>query len=345
MNRFNAGNPVTLKDIARMVGVDASTVSRTINHPEKVKEKTRTHILETIETYNYHPNLVARGLQTSKSNLLAMVVPNFSNLAFAKITKGFHDSIQGSDYELIICSTQESVEEEIEISRALVRQRVSGIVFVGSVGTYQLDIPFHIFRNNTEVLMLDREINDDHINVFLLDAYHGIKMALNHLLNLGHTQIGIITGYERSIQAKFRVTLIRTILQELGIVIPENYIREGDWTAAGGWHAMEDLLSLDTRPTAVFALTDTMAMGAIGAAATLGFSIPDDLSVVGFNNEPGSESFNPPLTTIGPHAYNIGVQAAKLILERLEKGSKKRVVKTFPVDLLIRKSTAPPPGR
>lgn len=337
-------SPVTLKDIASMVGVDASTVSRAINHPEKVKEKTLDKINQTIEALNYHPNLVARGLQTSRSNLLAMVVPNFSNLAFANITKGFHEMLKGSGYELIICSSQEDPDEEIAISRALVRQRVSGIVFVGSVGTYEKDIPFHIFENNTEVLLFDREVEHEHINVFLLDAYHGIKSALGHLMNLGHRHLGIITGHERSIHAKLRVTLVRNILDELGIVVPESYIREGDWSAAGGWHAMEDLLAMDPRPTAVFAITDTMAMGAIGAANTLGYRVPEDISVVGFNNEPGSESFNPPLTTIGPHAYSMGSQACKFLLERLEKGSGQRVVKKFPVDLLIRKSTAPPPS-
>jgi LacI family transcriptional regulator len=335
-------NPITLKDIATMVGVDTSTVSRAINHPEKVKPTTLEKINQHITDLNYHPNLVARGLQMARSNLLAMVVPNFSNLAFAKIAKGFHDTLKGNGYELIICSSLEDPAEEIEISRALIRQRVSGIVFVGTVGTYEQDIPFHIFENNTEVLIIDREVDYDFINVFLLDAYHGIKIALEHLLGLGHERIAVITGYKRSIQSIQRVSLIQSLLGELGIDVPEKLIREGDWTAAGGWHAMEDILSEKPHPTAVFAITDTMAMGAIGAAHSLGLRVPEDISVIGFNNEPGSESFNPPLTTIGPHAYNIGTQAGKFILERLEKNSTLKVVKNFPLDLIIRKSTAPP---
>jgi DNA-binding LacI/PurR family transcriptional regulator len=333
--------PATLKDIATMVGVDASTVSRAINHPERVKEETLLKIQHHIEELNYHPNLVARGLQTAKSNLIAMIVPNFSNHSFAKITKGFHDALKGTGYELIICSSHEDPDEEIELSKALIRQRVSGIVFVGTVSTYEKDIPFHLFDDNMEVLVIDREIDLDNINVFLFDAYHGIKLAFNHLLQLGHRDIAIITGQERTIQSKNRIALIRGILQELGIEIPPEYIKEGDWTANGAWHAMEDFLMLDPRPTAVFAITDTMAMGAIGAAGAAGLRIPEDISIIGFNNELGSESYNPPLTTIGPHAYNIGKQAAKVITEGLDKGSHKKFVKKFPLDLIIRKSTAP----
>jgi DNA-binding LacI/PurR family transcriptional regulator len=343
MSEENRKSPITLKDIATMIGVDASTVSRAINHPDKVKAATLQKIKQHIKDLNYHPNLVARGLQAAKSNLLAMVVPNFSNLAFAKIAKGFHDALKGTNYELIICSSLEDTQEEIEISNALLRQRVSGIVFVGTVSTYENDIPFDIFKDNIEVLVIDREVHHEHINVFLLDAYHGIKMALNHLQNLGHSRIAIITGHERSIQAKLRIDLIRSILNELEIIVPEVYIRQGDWTAAGGWHAMEDLLNLDLRPTAVFAITDTMAMGAIGAACAAGLRIPQDLSIVGFNNEPGSESFNPPLTTIGPHAYNIGIQAGRFMLDHQETKTNRRVIKRFPLDLIIRKTTAQPP--
>jgi DNA-binding LacI/PurR family transcriptional regulator len=343
MKSRKAASPVTLKDIASSVGVDASTVSRAINHPEKVKEKTLRKIQESIQTLNYHPNLIARGLQTAKSNLLAMVVPNFSNLAFARITRGFYDAMKDSPYEVIICSSQEDPLEEIEISKALVRQRVSGIVYVGSVGSSEHDIPFEIFKNSTEVLVIDRDIPHEHINVFLIDAYHGIKTAFSHLINLGHRNFGIVTGYERSVHARMRVDLIRSILDELAINVPQDYFRQGDWTAAGGWHAMEDLLRLNPRPTVVFAITDTMAMGVIGSAYAAGLSVPDDISVIGFNNEPGSESFNPPLTTIGPPAYSIGMQAGKLILERIEREYENRVVKKFPVDLIIRKSTAAAP--
>ncbi len=338
--RYNPNAPATLKDVANNAGVDASTVSRAINHPEKVKPATLEKIQKHIKELNYHPNLVARGLQAAKSNLLAMVVPNFSSLAFVNITKGFHDAVKGSGYQVIICSSHEDIDEEIEITHSLIRQRISGIVYVGTVSTHEKDIPFQTFEeSNTEVLVIDREIDLDWINIFLLDAYDGIKVALNHLLQLGHKNLGIIIGQQRAIQSIDRVNLIKEILKELDIVIPDYQIKEGDWTASGGWHAMQDFLRQDNPPTAVFAITDTMAMGAISAACASGLKVPEDISVIGFNNEPGSESFNPPLTTIGPHAYNIGMQAGKVILERLEKEFQTRSVKTFPLDLLVRKST------
>ena len=339
-NSTNA--PATLKDIASISGVDISTVSRAINHPEKVKPETLVKIQKHIKEMNYHPNLVARGLQAAKSNLLAMVVPNFSNLSFVKITKGFHDAVKGTGYQVIICSSHEDTDEEIEIAQSLIRQRVSGIVFVGTVSTREKDIPFHLFgRNNIEVLVIDREIDLEGINCFLLDAYHGIKIALNHLLQLGHERLAIITGQERTIHSKDRIALIKKILDELGVVIPDYRFKEGDWSSAGGWYAMEYFLRQDNPPTAVFAITDTTAINAIGAATAAGLRVPEDISVIGFNNEPGSESFNPPLTTIGPHAYDIGMQAGKVILEGLEKVSSLKSVIKFPLDLVIRKSTAP----
>ena len=336
--------PATLKDIASKVGVDASTVSRAINHPEKVKADTLHKIQQHIEDLNYHTNLVARGLQTARSNLLAMIVPNFSNLSFAKITRGFHDALKGTGYELIICSSHEDPDEEIELAKSLIRQRVSGIVFVGTVSTEEKDIPFHLLENNTEVLIIDRNIDLEYVNVFLLDAYHGIKLAIDHLLQLGHERIAVITGQERTIQSKNRVALIKSILSEVRVPFTEDNLKEGDWSAAGAWHAMEDFLMHDPIPTAVFAITDTMAMGAIGAANAAGLRVPEDISIIGFNNEPGSESYNPPLTTIGPHAYNIGMQAGKVILEGIERDGHKRVVKRFPLDLIIRKSTAAAPN-
>lgn len=341
MKKNNYKAPSTIKDIARIAGVDASTVSRAINHPEKVKTETLLKIQAHIKEMNYHPNWVAKGLQTAKSNLLAMCVPNFSNLSFANITKGFHDAVKGSGYQVIICSSHEDPDEEIEISKSLIRQRVSGIVYVGTVSTEEKDIPFHLFDRNMEILVIDREIDIEGINVFLLDAYHGIKLVFDHLLQLGHKRLAIITGQERTIHSKKRIALIKQILNEMNVVIPEHRIKEGDWSSTGGWHAMDDLLHQKDPPTAVFAITDTMAVGAVGAACAAGFKVPEDISVVGFNNEPGTESFNPPLTTIGPHAYDIGMQAGKAIIERLEKGESTQMVKKFPLDLIIRNSTAP----
>lgn len=345
-NNNKVNSPATLKDIASIAGVDASTVSRTINHPEKVRPETRKKIEKVITDLNYHPNLVARGLQTARSNLLAMVVPNFSNLSFAMITKGFHEAVEGSGYQVIICSSHEDPDAELEITLSLIRQRVGGIVYVGTVSTDEKDIPFHLFENNNmEIIVIDREISNPNINVFLLDAYHGIKLALKHLLQLGHRRIAIITGQKKTLQSKNRVNLIMHLLEELHIAIPEHRIKEGNWSSSGGWYAMQDFLRLDEPPTAVFAITDTMAMGAVGAACAAGFRVPQDISVIGFNNEPGSESFNPPLTTIGSHAYDIGVQAGKVILEGLESNPYPKSVREFSLDLIIRKSTGPAPSR
>ncbi len=334
---------MTLKDIAKAAGVDASTVSRAINHPEKVRGETLARISWHIKRLDYQPNFVARGLQKAKSNLIAIVVPNFSNLAFANLMKGFHDALKGTGYELIVCSSLEDPKEEIDICLSLARQRVSGIAFISTVSTYDQDIPFHIFKGNTEVLVIDREVSDEDVGVFLLDVEKGIRMVFNHLIQLGHNHLGIIIGQQRSIHSINRLALIRRIVSEMDVHISDAYIREGDWSSAGGWQAMEHFLTLKPRPTAVFAITDTMAMGAIGAACEAGLRVPEDISVVGFNNEPGSESFNPPLTTMGPHSYNIGMQAGKHILSALESDYHIRVFKKFPLDLIIRRSTAVAP--
>lgn len=332
------GKMVTLKDVAQKAGVTHSTVSRAINHPELLSEDTLSKVQKAIKELNYKPNPFARGLQTSYSKTIALIVPNIQNLAFANIARGVQQALTSRQYSLIIASASESQSQERLLCQNLGYQWVDGVIFASSAGGVP---PVELLRPNTPKVLIERFVPGQKYDSFYLDIDDGVDQVIAHLHALGHERIAVIAGDRASLSSRQRLYAFQHTMAEYGLPYREDYIQIANWTPRGGWEAMEHLISLKEAPTAVFVMTDTMALGAMGAAAAHGLKIPEDISVVGFNNEPGSGEFTPPLTTLDASYYNIGMHAAEVLLMRIDDPEHSFIEVIYPLQLIERASTGP----
>lgn len=333
---LSEGRPTTLKDVAKRAGVTHSTVSRAINHPELLSEETLSTVQKAIKDLDYKPNPFARGLQTSASRSVALIVPNIQNLAYANIVRGVQKTLDDNHYSLIIASSSESRERERLLCRNLSYQWVDGVIFAHSTGGPP---PLELLRPNLATVLIEHIVPGQKLDAFFLEIEDGMRQVVEHLHNLGHKKIALIEGDQVGLKCKQRISAFRHSLESVGLGLAEEYIQSANWTSRGGWEAMERLLCLNDPPTAVFATTDTMALGVIGAIAAHGLNVPVDISVVGFNNEPGSGEFNPPLTTLDASSYDIGVHAAEVLLMRIEDSKRPPIEIMYPLQLVIRSST------
>ncbi|KUO50105.1 MAG: hypothetical protein APF76_06465 [Desulfitibacter sp. BRH_c19] len=332
--------PATLKDVAELAGVTHSTVSRVINHPEIVNPKTREKIWQCIRDLDYQPNPFARGLQTSLSGMIALVVPSITNLAFANFARGVQSCLeQNESYGLTIASSDENCAKEQSICLMLRQHWVDGVIFVSSAGGIP---PIELLPQKMAKVLVERSCKSEDIDTYQLDLDEGVKKACEHLYGLGHSKIAIILGDSMSITSKERLKSFKKALNVLELSYRNEYIEKGMWTSWDAKAAMIRLLHLEDPPTAVFAITDTMAMGAIAGAAELGLNVPMDVSIIGFNNELGSAEYNPPLTTLDTSSFEMGRDAAETLLRRVGEPGRPSVEIMYSTKLLIRASTAPP---
>lgn len=338
---FSLDRPATIKDVAVMAGVSHSTVSRAINHPELLSEETREKIFDCIQKLDYQPNPFGRGLQTSYSKTIALLVPSISNLAFANFTHGVQTALEEKNmqYGLIIFSSDENKEKEKFICNSLRQHWVDGVIFVSSAGGTP---PTQLLPEKMAKVLVERSNNSQRIDSLLLDLDKGIYEACSHLFHLGHRRIAAIIGDATSITSRERLQAFYKAMSALGLTVKEEYVEQGMWTSRGGWDAMVKLLTLKQPPTAVFAITDTMALGAMGAAGYLGLKVPEDVSMIGFNNEPGSAELNPPLTTLNASSLAMGKHATETLFARIQDPQRPVVEIKYAVTLIHRASTAAP---
>lgn len=293
---------------------------------------------QTIKEMDYKPNPFARGLQTFSSKTVALIVPNIQNLAFANLAHGVQKTLDERGYSLIIASASEDREREQLLCKNLSYQWVDGVIFGSSVG---MAPPVELLRPDAAKVLIERIVPGEKLDSFFLDIDDGVRQVIEHLARLRHRKIAIIAGDRNSMSSKQRIFAFRQSLAAMKLPCQDEYIEIANWDSRSSWEAMERLLRLEIPPTAVFVTTDTMALGVMGAIASHGLSVPQDISVVGFNNEPGSGEFTPPLTTLDASSSEIGAHAAEVLLKRIENPSRPFVEILYPLRLVTRASTGP----
>ncbi|TCO68655.1 LacI family DNA-binding transcriptional regulator [Caldanaerobacter subterraneus] len=331
---------VTIKDIARLANVSVTTVSRVINNkPEGVSEETRQKILKLVKELGYQPNAIARGLVTKKTKTIGLIIPDISNPFFPDIARGVEDSAHIYGYNVFLCNTDDNLEKESEYIRALKEKYVDGIIFTSSVPSDYQHI-MELVRDGVPIVMMDRRMESEEIYGVFIDNYEGGYLATKHLIDLGHRKIGCITGPLKVKNARERLEGYKRALLDNGIEVDERLIFEGDYKINSGIIGTEKLLNDNKDITAIFACNDLMAYGAYKTIRSYGYKIPDDISVVGFDDILLSQIMEPQLTTIRQPAYDMGLTAARMLIKLIEgkKVSKKIII--FKPQLVIRQSTA-----
>ncbi|MGI9861446.1 LacI family DNA-binding transcriptional regulator [Moorella naiadis] len=327
-----------MKAIAEQAGVSVATVSRALSRPEMVRPATREKILALVEDLGYKPNPLARGLVTGRTGQIALVVPTLNNPFFAQLVEGCQKFLIPRGYNLIIFSSQEYREKELAILRNLDQRRLDGLILSGS-GFFPDDYHPILAQIRMPAVLIEHLADVNQLSSVYIDDYAGTIMAVQHLVNNGHRQLGVIAGSPHMLTTSRRLKAVKNVLREADLPFAGRQIVYGDYSSLeSGSDGLQALLKSPHPPTAVFAFNDILAIGALKAARELGLKIPGDLAVIGFDDIPMAAYCNPPLSTIRSPSLELGQQAARLLLEQLsrEKAPVKKVL--LPVELVLRGS-------
>jgi LacI family transcriptional regulator len=333
---------VTIRDVARHARVSVATVSHVINGTHYVSPQLRKQVLEAIEALDYRPNRLAQALNSRTIPLLALIVPDISNPYWSQVARAIQDITDLHDYSLIVCSTDGLLEREVRFLRSLLGW-ISGLILH----------PYHVTHKQVSQSMgktipvvilgdfVTAEEYPAHWDRVGGDNQGGAQSAVEHLIQLGHRRIAFIQGPADTPTSIRRLAGFRRAFAVAGLPVSEALLVRGDYTQEGGRQAMDALLDRPDPPTAVFCANDLSAFGALETAKRRGFAIPQELSIVGFDDIDEAAHLAPPLTTIRQSPRQLGTMSARTLFERID-GRTEPVRLTIEFSLIVRQSTAPP---
>jgi LacI family transcriptional regulator len=340
--RKRESKATTIHDIGRTLGLSAMTVSRALNgHPE-VKNETRQRVLSQAAKLNYRPNRWARSLVTSRSHMIGIVIPDLSHGFFAEIIHGVQETIEPAGYNLMLChSAADTVREQKEIEM-LLGSRVDGLLIASNRSEDSPGPLAELLRHGVPFVLLDRFFPDLDCVRVRSDDFETGRLAVEHLISLGHRDIAHIGGPEVS-TSRLRRDGYAAALKAYGIPSRSEWMAAGDFTVPGGYEAARRLLARRRRPTALFAANDPSAIGAIHACRNVGLDVPGDISIVGAGCIENSFYPTPFLTTIDWPRRELGAEAGRILVKLVAGGPQPdRLDIIYRPSLLVRKSTGPP---
>ena len=330
----------SIRDVAARAGVSVTTHTHTLNGTRFVSEQAKAKVHEAAHALGYVPSEIARGLKHNTTRTLGMLVPNNSNPYFAEIIRGVEHHSYATGYSLLLCNSNDDPQQQADHLRVLAERRVDGIVLVASGHD---DAVVAVCKDlRLPLVLVDREIDAIAIDLIEVDHVAGGELATAHLLAMGHERVACIVGPSDLRPSHQREAGWRRALAKAGIEPRADEIVRGDFGPESGAAAMRRLLQSPRRPTAVFVCNDMMAIGALHAAHEAGISVPDQLSIVGFDDIELAAYTSPPLTTVAQPKEAIGTGAAGLLLERLREGRVEPRRTVLQPALHLRSSTARP---
>ncbi len=337
----------TISDVAKRAGVSAMTVSRVVNGSGYSSTETRARVEAAIEELGYVPNALARQLRSKRTKTIALVVSDISNPFFTTIARGVEDFFVGHGFSVMYCNTDEDETEEERYLLMLIERQVDGILLVparSSGDSFRL-----LNAHRMPVVVLDRRIEAASVDSVLCDSEAGAHALARHLVDLGHRRIAVLTGRRDVSTSVDRVAGCRRALEDVGAEVPDELVHWGGFQfgksnqADGHRMASEMLAAPGEQPTAVFCANNFIAFGAIRALHEAGLRVPDDISVVAFDDLPEEWISEPFLTVAAQPAYKIGFQAAARLLDHITGDHEPKGESiVLPFELRIRRSTAPP---
>ncbi|MDU5638564.1 HTH-type transcriptional repressor PurR [Haemophilus parainfluenzae] len=305
----------TIKDVAKMAGVSTTTVSHVINKTRFVAKETEEAVMQAIKSLKYSPSAVARSLKVNTTKSIGMIVTTSESPYFAEIIHAVEDHCYRQGYSLFLCNTQNDPEKIKNHVEMLTKKRVDGLLVMCSEYTqHSLDVLSGF--SSVPMVVMDWGPNAD-TDIIEDNSFNGGYIATKHLIDCGHKAIGLIAGELDKTTARTRYEGFVKAMNEANLPIHENWIMEGFFEPEDGYECMNKILVQDNLPTAVFCCNDVMALGAISAITEKGLRVPDDISIIGYDNIHSSRFYAPPLTTIHQSKSRLGAQAVNLLFERI----------------------------
>jgi LacI family transcriptional regulator len=331
---------VTIDRVARAAGVSAQTVSRVLNDRPDVAPATRARIKEIMRELGYQPSAIARSLASQRTRTLGLITADFSDFFFTQVIVGAEEESRQLGYLFMLGSTARNPEDEPEYIRLFSEQHVAGFLFARAssepdsrefIDLNQSGVPIVIVPN-------DYHISGGQLSVVDVDNVMGGRLAARYLLGGGHRQIAMIKGPSGWISVHDRSEGFRLELEANGLPVNGRLVSEGNWSYSSGYQALRQLLSGGAPFSALFAHNDQMAIGAMRALREAGKRIPNDVSIVGYDDIPAAEYADPPLTTIRQPMREVGAVAARLLIRQIEQDSQTEEVVLLQPEL-VRRST------
>jgi len=338
---------VSIKEVARMAGVSIATVSRCVNNPEKVTEKTRLKVQKAILETGYSPNTLAQSFRRGRTNLVMVVLPSIGDPFFTDVMRGIRTAAKAKGYSVVIEETQFNTMTADEIGAMLVSKQTDGIILLASMSPFGTEILSAKSRRRLPIVIGCETISPElaEFPSVHIDNVAAAKEATNYLISQGHRRIAMIYGQASSLLTKDREYGYRAAMNQARLAIEEGWVVEGELSIEGAIRATRKLLNHQHRPTAVFCANDEMAIGCLHAVKSASLCVPDDISVMGFDDIRYAEVTDPPLTTIGQPAEEIGERVMYRLCREIEDGRNGETTpEIVPHELIVRQSVAGPAG-
>lgn len=326
----------TIQDVARLAGVSTATVSRVLAKNPVVSEKTRERVMDAIQELNYLINRNASNLRRSKFSKIGVVITDIQNPFFSTVVRGIEKVTIAEDYTLILGNSDEDPAREAKLLRMFLEEGVAGIIFVPT--NADCSAYSDLLKANTPLVIVDRSIEPCEADSVNVDGYAGSVAAIEYLIGLGHRQIGFIGGLAHLSVMQDRERGYLDTLRKHGQPFPPRFLSRGNNRQDGGYQAMRQLLALSQIPSAVLVANNLMTLGGLEAIHQAGIKIPQQISLIGFDDMDWAPSLQPPLSVVAQPAYEMGERAAALLLERLHEPDlppRKVLLKT---ELILRSS-------
>ncbi len=306
----------TISDVAKRAGVAPVTVSRVINNASNVSASTREKVQQAIEALGYVPSGAAQSLRSKRTRSLALLVPDITNAFWTTVARGVEDAAQSHGYSILLCNTDESTAKQQRYLDVVISQRVDGAI----IAPYDSNAEnlAKLRHRNISTVIIDRHIEGWDVDTVIGDSISGARALVQHLINLGHKQIVLISGPVNTSTSMDRVAGYYIALNEAGIPFEPNLIKYGEFRSASGEQLTLEVLDGGLKPTAIFAANNVIAMGVVDALEKRGLRVPQDIALVCFDDLPNTSHFFPFLTVAIQPAYEMGVNAAQLLLSRLD---------------------------
>jgi LacI family transcriptional regulator len=330
----------TIRDVARRAGVAPITVSRVINNSGYVSAETRRRVEDAIVELKYVPNALAQGLRFNRTNVIALAVSDITNPFWTTVARGTEDAASEENFSVILCNTDENVIKQDKYVRLLLQRQVDGFLLVPSQNT--TESVTLIQNQKVPLVIMDRQVSGVTVDVVRGDSEGGAYDLTCYLIGLGHHRIAVLSGPKTASTSTQRVAGYKRAFAEAGLKVDSKLVSYGKFHQDSGYERTREILALSQRPTALFAANNFIAIGVMKALFEVSLRVPEDMSVVSFDDLPLGLLVQPFLTVVAQPAYDMGYRATKLLLKRIacpDETPPEEIV--LPTQLLVRQSCRP----
>ncbi|MEN8703767.1 MAG: LacI family DNA-binding transcriptional regulator [Polaribacter sp.] len=334
-------NKTTIKDIANVLNISAAAVSKALHNDSRISEKTKKAVRQVAENLNYQPNHLASALRSGKSKLIGVIVPKTNSNFFSSVIHNIEEGLNKEGYNIIITQSNESYKKECANIDALLFTQVDGII--ASMANETVDLAHYekIKAAGIPLITFDRGENDLNVDYIGIDDYNSSHIIVDHLVEQGCKRIAHIGGFKRTRIYNNRIRGYIDALKKHNLPLDKELLTESNLTKEDGRSKMQGLLNLGNRPDAVYVAGDYAALGVLELLKEQNISIPDEIALVGFGNEPFTDMVSPKITSVNQHSYEIGRIAAKTFLEFEDKDQLNQTLKKniLEAELIVRASS------